>query len=107
MRCRQPISRFAVSSSVVAISAAAWTMPAFAQTNAQQEQAQRQNTAVDCSAVTDPAKHALCIRTQGQNAPAAAGAPAEGSIVVTGSRIPRPNYGTIEPSVVLNSQAIE
>jgi outer membrane receptor protein involved in Fe transport len=104
---RQPISRFAVSSSVVAISAAVWAFPAAAQTNAQQEQAQRQNNAVDCSTVTDPAQHATCLQTQGQNATAAAGAPAAGSIVVTGSRIPKPNFDTIQPSVVLNSQAIE
>ena len=37
----------------------------------------------------------------------AAGAPAEGSIVVTGSRIPRPNFDTVQPSTVLNSQALE
>ena len=34
-------------------------------------------------------------------------APPEGAIVVTGSRIPKPNYDTVQPSVVLNSQAIE
>ncbi len=106
MRVCQPITRLAVSTSVIAITAA-WSMPAFAQTDTQQSQAQRQNTAIDCSTVTDPAQHAACIRTQGQNAPAAAGAPAEGSIVVTGSRIPRPNFDTIQPSTVLSSASIE
>ena len=50
-------------------------------------------------------RSAFC--TRGQNAAAAAGAPAEGSIVVTGSRIPKPNFDTVQPSVVLNSAAIE
>src|SRR6185295_18346791 len=71
---------------------AAFTTPAYAQTDTQTDQAQQQAT---------------CQPTQGQNAPAAAGAPAEGSIVVTGSRIAKPNFDTVQPSVVLNSQAIE
>lgn len=87
--------------------AVAFATPAYAQTDTQQSQAQQQNTAVDCSTITDPAQQATCQQTQGQNAPAAAGAPAEGSIVVTGSRIPKPNFDTVQPSVVLNSQAIE
>ena len=76
MRICQPISRFAASTSVVAISAAAWASPAFAQTNAQQQDAQRNNVAVDCSTLTDAAQRATCLQTQGQNAPASAGAPA-------------------------------
>jgi iron complex outermembrane receptor protein len=107
MRSCQPASRLALSTSVVAISAAVWAMPASAQTNAQTQQAQRQNVAVDCSTVTDPTLHANCVATQGQGAAAAAGAPAAGAIVVTGSRIARPNFDTVQPSVVLNSQAIE
>src|SRR5947209_7381006 len=107
MRVSQPISRFAVSTSVVAISAAMAMPAAAAQTQAQQQQAQQENAAVDCSTVTDPAAHATCIRTQGQNAAASEGAPAAGSIVVTGSRIPRPNFDTVQPSTVLNSQAID
>ncbi|NUR44708.1 MAG: TonB-dependent receptor [Sphingomonas sp.] len=103
----QPISRLAFTTSVVAISAAWASSASAAQTNAQQQQAQRQNTAVDCSTVTDPAAHATCLETQGQNAAASAGAPAAGSIVVTGSRVPKPNFDTVQPSTVLNSQAIE
>ena len=99
-------SRFTVSASVIALGAA-WASPVLAQTANQQQAAQRQNTAVDCSTVTDPAAHASCIQTQGQNAPATAGAPEAGTIIVTGSRIPKPNYDTIQPAVVLNSQAIE
>ncbi|MFL6753955.1 MAG: TonB-dependent receptor plug domain-containing protein, partial [Sphingomicrobium sp.] len=87
--------------------AVAFATPAYAQTETQQQQAQQQNTAVDCSTITDAAERATCQQTQGQNAPAASGAPAEGTIVVTGSRIARPNFDTVQPSTVLNSQAIE
>jgi outer membrane receptor protein involved in Fe transport len=86
---------------------AVWAAPASAQTNTQQEQAQQQNTAVDCSTVTDPQQHATCVQTQGQNALPSAGAPREGTIVVTGSRIPKPNFDTVEPSVVVTSAQIE
>lgn len=103
---RHPTSRFSLSASVLAIGAT-FASPAFAQTESQQQQAQQQNVAVDCSTVTDPAQRSECLRSQGQNAPAAAGAPPEGAIVVTGSRIARPNYDTVQPSTVLNSQAIE
>ena len=100
------VSRFTVSASVIALGAA-WASPVLAQTASQQKAVQQQNTAVDCATVTDPAAHATCIQTQGQNAPATAGAPEAGTIIVTGSRIPKPNYDTIQPAVVLNSQAIE
>jgi outer membrane receptor protein involved in Fe transport len=103
---RSALSRLSLSASAVALTTAL-TTPAYAQTEQQQSQAQRQNTAVDCSTITDPARRATCQRTQGQNAPAVQGAPAEGTIIVTGSRIPKPNYDTVQPSVVLNSQAIE
>jgi hypothetical protein len=79
-------SRFSLSASVFALGAT-FGSPAFAQTESQQQQAQQQNTAVDCSTVTDPAEHQKCIDTQGDNAPATAGAPPAGAIVVTGSRI--------------------
>lgn len=36
-----------------------------------------------------------------------AGAPGEGDIVVTGSRIKRPNFDTLEPSIVIDAQQIE
>jgi len=98
-------SRLTLSASVIALGAA-WASPASAQTSAQQ-QAQQQNTAVDCSTVTDPAQHASCLKTQGQNAPATEGAPEAGAIIVTGSRIPKPNFDTVQPAVVLTSQAID
>jgi len=103
---RIPASRFSLSASVFALSAALGT-PALAQTEGQQQQAQQQNTAVDCSTITDTSARQQCLATQGQNAPATAGAPPEGAIVVTGSRIAKPNIDTIQPSTVLNSQAIE
>jgi iron complex outermembrane receptor protein len=99
-------SRFSLSASVFALGAT-FGSPAFAQTESQQQQAQQQNTAVDCSTVTDPAEHQKCIDTQGDNAPATAGAPPAGAIVVTGSRIAKGNFDTVQPSTVLNSQAIE
>jgi iron complex outermembrane recepter protein len=99
-------SRFTVSASMIALGAA-WASPVLAQTTDQQKAVQQQNTAVDCATITDPAAHSSCIQTQGQNSPATAGAPEAGTIIVTGSRIPKPNYDTIQPAVVLNSQAIE
>jgi len=99
-------SQLPLTTSAIAI-ATAMATPAYAQTESQQQQAQEQNTAVECSAIADPAARQACIDQQGQNAPAAAGAPEEGTIVVTGSRIARPNIDTIQPSTVLNSQAIE
>jgi len=98
-------SRFSLSASVFALSAALGT-PALAQTESQQQQAQQQNTAADCATITDPAQHDECIRTQGANAPAA-GAPSSEAIVVTGSRIHRPNFETLQPAVVIDSAQIE
>jgi len=97
----------ALRTSAVAAGLIVAVCPAQAQTETQQEQAQQTNTSVECSAIADAADRQRCIETQGETAPAAAGAPEEGTIVVTGSRIPRPNVDTIQPSTVLNSQAIE
>src|SRR6185369_1699133 len=93
-------SRFSLSASVFALGAA-FGSPAFAQTESQQQQAQQQNTAVDCSTITDASARQQCLATQGQNAPPTAGAPPEGAIVVTGSRIHRPNFETLQPAVVI------
>ena len=99
------LSHFSFSASAIAIGAT-FAAPASAQTQSQQQAAQQQNAAADCSRITDPARRADCVKTQGRSAPAAAGAPTEGTIIVTGSRIPKPNYDTIQPAVVLNSAAI-
>jgi outer membrane receptor protein involved in Fe transport len=106
MKLFSTASRFSISASVIALGAA-WASPSFAQTESQQQQAQQQNTAVDCATVTDPQQHAQCVQTQGQNALPVAGAPEQGAIVVTGSRIKRPNFDTAEPTVVIDSAAIE
>lgn len=102
----QNASRLSLSVSAMALGAA-WSVPAAAQTDTQQQQAQQQNTAVDCATITDPAQHQSCLDTQGQNALPAAGAPRQDTIVVTGSRIPKPNFDTVEPSVVVTSAQIE
>ena len=108
MRTLGSTSRFTLSVSAIALGTV-FATPAFAQTDTQTQQAQKQNTAVDCSTVTDPAQHADCIRTQTSSAqtPATAGAPEQGAIVVTGSRIPKPNYDTVQPATVIDSKAIE
>ena len=106
MRTSNSLHRFSLTASAIALGAA-WACPVSAQTDTQQQQAQQRNVAVDCSTVTDPTQRANCLRTQGQNAPATTGAPEAGTIIVTGSRIPKPNFDTIQPAIVLNSQAIE
>lgn len=115
MRCKLFLSSNAalLGSTILRTSAVAASLiviaqtPAHAQTESQQTQAQQANTATDCSTIPDEAEKQRCLGTQDQAAIAAEGAPEEGAIVVTGSRIPRPNFDTIQPSVVINSQAIE
>jgi outer membrane receptor protein involved in Fe transport len=92
--------------SVIAL-ATAFAAPAYAQTEAQQDQAAQQDTAVECSTIADPAQRQRCVDTQGENALPESGAPAEGSIVVTGSRIKRANFETLQPAVVIDSAQIE
>ncbi len=80
--------------STVSIAAVALTFatPAIAQTEQQQVEAQQADGADD-SIVSEEAPQA--------------GAPEDGEIVVTGSRIARPNFDTVEPAVVVNSAQIE
>jgi len=106
MRLFSSASRFTLSTSVLALGAA-WASPAAAQTEQAQVTAQQANTAVECSTIADPAARKKCVETQGVNAQPTSGAPTQESIVVTGSRIKRPNFETLEPSVVVNSAAIE
>lgn len=70
----------------------------------------------DCATLASQADRDACnARTQAdQSAPAApiaarpqAGATEDEAIVVTGSRIARPNYDTVEPSVVISSESID
>lgn len=99
-------SRLSLSVSAVALTAV-WSFPAFAQPEQTQVQAQQSNTTVECSTIADPAKRKKCVETEGTNAQPTSGAPTQESIVVTGSRIKRPNFETLEPAVVINSASIE
>jgi iron complex outermembrane recepter protein len=87
--------------------AAALAFPAVASAQAVQQPAQ--GPAQDCSALPTQAERDACNPTsqapQGQQA--TSDTPQEETILVTGSRIARPNYDTIEPSVVIDSQQIE
>lgn len=106
MRALGRLSRFTLSTSVVALTGTL-AAPAFGQTETQQEQAQEQNVAVECSVIVDPAERAACEQNEGEGAPPIAGAPPEDTIVVTGSRIKRPNFETLQPAVVIDSELIE
>ena len=54
-----------------------------------------------------PGQAAEVRETQGTNVTPTSGAPTQQEIVVTGSRIKRPNFETLEPAVVINSASIE
>ena len=94
------------------VAALAFSAPAFAQTEQTQVETQKVNDAIECSTLTDPAAHQKCVETQGINALPEGGAPSAnaagtGEIVVTGSRIKRPNFDTDQPIVVIDSAQIE
>ena len=95
----------------VSATAVAFATPAFAQQEQTQVEAQKTNDVIECSSISDPAAHQKCIETQGTNAIPQAGAPAAnaegGTIVVTGSRIKRPNFDADQPAIVLDSAEIE
>jgi len=86
---------------------ALFASPAFAQTEQQQVEAQQANDAAQCSTIADPTERQACVDSQGATALPESGGPAEGTIVVTGSRIARPNFETLQPAVVINSAEIE
>ncbi|TFI58147.1 TonB-dependent receptor [Sphingomonas parva] len=89
--------------SLFAIAVAAAATPALAQTEEQQVDAAQTQEA--CSDLTGADRDA-CLTAQ--NIPPAPGdAQEEGSIVVTGSRIPRANFDTPVPAVVLGGEQIE
>lgn len=100
-------SNFNVSMIALAAGLAVAATPATAQSEQVQAEAQKTNDAVECSTIADAAQRDKCIATQGANALPQTGAPAENEVVVTGSRISRPNFDTIEPAVVINSGQIE
>jgi outer membrane receptor protein involved in Fe transport len=86
---------------------ALFASPALAQTEQAQIEAQQANDQNECSVITDPEARQTCLDTQGANALPESGAPAEGTIVVTGSRIRRANIDTAQPVVVIDSAQIE
>ena len=113
--------RLAASVSLIALSMVAFPSAASAQ-----------GTPEQCNSISDAAERAECIRKAQEPAPPAGSTatptneespagitntgdptpPASGSaqdqeIVVTGSRISRPNFDTVEPSVVLSGEQIE
>jgi outer membrane receptor protein involved in Fe transport len=79
--------------SFAALALAAWPAAAQAQTD-------------DCDARPTPQERDACIARQASAAVATEEA-GDRDIVVTGSRIARPNYDTLQPAVVLDSQQIE
>lgn len=87
--------------------ACAFAAPAFAQQDNSQVGAQQVNDAIECSAIADPAQRQKCVDTQGENALPESGASSGNEIVVTGSRIRRPNFETNQPIVVVDSAQIE
>lgn len=91
----------------VSACAIAFSAPAYAQQEDTQIEAQEINDSIECSQIADEADRAECIATQGSNAIPEAGTPEDDVIVVTGSRIRRPNFETLEPAVVINSAQIE
>ena len=71
-----------------------------------------QDTTSDCAAIANEAARQACLENADNSdaqssADVTQAAEGQGTIVVTGSRIARPNIDTIEPSVVLGSEQIE
>ncbi len=88
--------------SFTALAFGGFAAPAIAQTDAAQAQAE------NCEAVPANEREDCLLRVgQSPSDLPAAGAPESDSIIVTGSRIARPNFDTIEPAVVINSEQIE
>src|SRR5687767_6710128 len=93
----------ALSSSVSFAALAMVASPAAAQTESTQVEAQQANDQIECSTIADAAQRQACLDSQGENALPETGAPTETEIVVTGSRIRRPNYDALQPTVVIDS----
>lgn len=92
------------SVSAAALLALSAATPAHAQTAAPAAP-----TADPCAAPADQRDpNANCPPTEAPATEAAQNEPGEGqSVIVVGSRIPRPNFDTVQPSTILNSEAIE
>jgi iron complex outermembrane recepter protein len=74
---------------------------------AQDDTTQQTSDQTECSAIADAAERQACLETQTANILPESTGPSEGTIVVTGSRIKRPNFETLQPSVVIDSEEIE
>ncbi|HEY0627014.1 MAG TPA: TonB-dependent receptor [Allosphingosinicella sp.] len=98
---RLPPRAFATVS-FAALAATAIPTTAFAQTEEQQVDVAREAEA--CDDLEGSARDA-CLATTG--APPPGDAQEEGAIVVTGSRIPRANFDTAQPAVVIGAEQIE
>ena len=90
--------------SLAALAAISTPGTAHAQPGSQDESA--------CDQISDADERARCLEQSGTSPAAAQGAQlpieqGDSSIVVTGSRIPRPNFDTLQPAVVIDSQQIE
>ena len=97
------------STSTIALMLGAIALPASAsaQTESTQVATQEANDATKCADVTDAAQRQECLDRKGDTALPVSGAPTDEEIVVTGSRISRPNFETLQPSVVIDSAQIE
>ena len=95
------------SSSAAAIAIGVlFATPAFAQSEQTQGDAQRTNVTTACADITDSAKRDECIKSKAVTAPPAA-AQDEGQIVVTGSRIARPEAQTASPLQIVSSKDLD
>ena len=97
------------STSTIALVLGTIALPASAsaQTESTQIAAQEANVASQCADVSDASQRQECIDRTGEGALPVSGAPTGDEIIVTGSRIARANFDTIEPAVVINSEQIE
>lgn len=88
-------ARFSLSASVFALGAA-FTSPAYAQTGQTAITTQSGGT-VDCNTIASEAERQACVDAQAQSAPNTAAAASGQAIVVTGTRIKRPNLQSPVP----------
>lgn len=91
-------SRILGSTSFAVLALAAFATPAAAQDTPSGDAAR------NCDTVPEAERAACVARLE---TPGAQDSQSNGDVVVTGSRIARPNYDTVEPSVVVTSDSIE
>lgn len=94
---------FVALSTVSSVTLALAAAPAAAQTEQQQVAADQPA----CDELATEAERATCVAAQAQAAPPPGAPLEEDAIVVTGTRIPRANFDTAQPAVVLGSEQIE